>query len=131
MFITYPSLGAITFPYSFQMFEEYQYKPTKRIQTCYLTRTEFLAANPKINFFEDFAVGLTILTRGRKIMLCGKIGQDLGVKVGGGTGGLQSFDREQESLKDIEYLRQIYPPLKTRKVDKAWKIEPDLSSVDL
>ena len=55
----------------------------------------------------------------------------MGVKVVGGTGGHQSFDRKEQALSEVEELRKIYPPLAFRAVDKSWGIEPDLSSVKI
>lgn len=125
-------LGAIAFPYSFHMFEKSQWKPAKKLQTCYITRTEFFT-NDKYDFtvFEDFAVGLDILVHGSKIMKYGLIGQELGVEVGKGTGGLQDFSRKILAEKDAEQLRKMYPPINFKKVDKPWEIEPDMRSIKL
>ena len=59
------------------------------------------------------------------------MGQDNGVAVGEGTGGLQDFDRSQLAEIEAEQLRKMYPPLTFRKVDKPWKIEPDVKSIKL
>jgi len=131
-FTKYPNLGAITFPYSFQMYENYLFHATKRVQTCYIVRPKFLTVDKDISCFEDFAVGINIMLKGSKIIQYGLMGQELGVKVGGGTGGLQSFNRKEKSLKELDMLREMYPPLKFREVfDKEWQYEPDLRSVQL
>ncbi len=124
-------LGAIAFPYSFEMYEKKVWEPTKRLQTAFMMRTELMHAEKHISVFEDFAAGLWILTRGKKIMKYCLTGIDMGVKVGGGSGGHQVFDRHAQALKEVVQLRNIYPPLTFRPVDKPWKIEPDLRSVNL
>lgn len=127
-----PLLGAISFPYSFEMFEKKEWTKSKRIQTCYICRTEYVQQPILgISVFEDFAVGIKILTDGKIILKYGLLGQNMGVKVGGGTGGHQDFDRNEQALKEVDLLRKIYPPLKFKKVSKAWSVEPDLRSVKL
>ena len=126
------NLGGITFPYSFEMFEQIAWEKTKRMQTCYLIRTDLLVPSVQgISVFEDFAVGLNALTKGFLLLRYGLLGQNMGVKVGGGTGGHQSFDRSEKAKQEVELLRKIYPPLDFRRVNKPWKIEPDLRSVKL
>jgi TET-associated glycosyltransferase-like protein len=130
-FEKHPSLSAISFPYNFEMYDKFKFLKTKRIQTAYIVRTEFFSVDPEISVFEDFAVGLNILAQGGKIMKYGMTGIECGVKVGGGEGGHQSFDRAQKALEEQVLLRKIYPPLGFRKVDKPWKYEPDIASVKL
>ncbi len=125
------SLSAIGFPYSHELFEAYDLKPTKRLQTAYIVRTEYYCAPIESSFFEDFAVGINILVSGGKIFRYGRSGIHCGVKVGGGTGGLQDFDRAGKAAAEIDELRKLYPPLKAKKVDKPWGFEPDLRSVKL
>lgn len=131
-FYRHPILGAIAFPYSFHMFKNDTWKPAKKLQTAYICRTEFLT-NDKYDFtvFEDFAVALDILVKGKKVMKYGLIGIELGVQVGGGTGGLQDFSRKELAEKDAENLRKMYPPLALKKVEKPWGIEPDIRSIKL
>lgn len=125
-------LGAIAFPYSFEMYEPVEWNKTKRVQTAYICRTKYVAQPIKgISVFEDFAVGLQIMVAGDVILKYGMIGINMGVKVGGGTGGHQSFNRAEKALLEVPLLRKIYPPLKFKKVQKEWQIEPDLRSVKL
>lgn len=124
-------VGAIGFPYRFEMYEKEGWTVTKRLQTAYIVPTEFFHADEKVSVFEDFAQGLTVLTKGRLILKYGMAGIDMGVGVGKGSGGHQSFDRKRQALSELDILRTIYPPLNFRKVDKPWGIEPDLSSVHL
>lgn len=131
MFAKHESLGAVAFPYSFEMYEEKQWAPTKRLQTAYLLRTKLMHADRRISTFEDFTAGLHILVKGYKIMRYGLLGIDCGVKVGGGTGGLQAFDRKEMALKELDLMREIYPPLTFRSVDKPWGVEPDIGSIQL
>lgn len=129
-FEKHPQLAVVSFPYSFQMFEEFQFKKTKRVQTAYITRVEDFHADPAISVFEDFSVGLNAIVQGKLVLYYGS-GISMGVKVGGGEGGHQSFDRQERAMKEIEELRKIYPPLGFRKVDKIWGYEPDLKSVKI
>lgn len=130
-FEKYPNLGGVSFPYSFHLFEKREWEPVKKVQSNYIVRTQFLACEYNFSNFDDFAVGIDILRKGFKLMKYGLIGQNLGVAVGGGTGGQQDFDRKKQSLEEIELLRKIYPALKFKKVDKPWGIEPDMSSVKI
>lgn len=130
-FEEYPQVKAVAFPYSFEMYEKKQWEVTKRVQTAYVVATESLYVNPAVSVFEDFAVGLHILVNGGLVVKYGLAGINMGVKVGGGTGGHQSYDRYAQAVSELDELRKLYPPLNFRKVPKPWKIEPDLSSVDL
>lgn len=129
----YADLGAVTFPYSFEQYEKVVWEPTKRVQTAYLVRTSAWFTDPRVSVFEDFAVGLHCLVKGFRVMKYGLSAIDMGVKVGGGTGGHQSpqLERNNRSLATIDELRKIYPPLECKAVDKPWGIEPDLRSVKL
>lgn len=124
-----PEVVVVSFPYSFQMFEEKGFTKDKRVQTAYIARTDYFHADRRISAFEDFAVGLNAITKGKLVMKYGMSGICMGVKVGGGEGGHQSYNREQQAFSEIDVLREIYPPLKFRKVDKIWHYEPDLRSV--
>lgn len=119
----------VSFPYAFQMFEQMQFSKTKRVQTAYIARSEYFHSDTRISVFEDFAVGLNAIMNGKLVMKYGMSGICMGVKVGGGEGGHQSYNREQQAFSEIDVLREIYPPLKFRKVDKVWQYEPDLKSV--
>lgn len=131
-FKEYPKLGAVSFPYRNEMFlDGLAQKKVKRLQTCYLVRTHLLYSNPRLKVFEDFANGLYVLTNGYSIVQWYRVGIDLGVEVGKGTGGLQSFDRVALAQESFDVLREIYPPLLFKRVEKPWKIEPDLRSVKL
>lgn len=126
---SYPVVKAVSFPYSFEMYEKKKWEITKRIQTAYIVETESLYINDDISVFEDFATGLKIIVDGNAIIRYCMAGILMGVKVGGGSGGHQSFDRFERAKLEVEPLRKLYPPLIFRKVDKPWKIEPDLTSV--
>lgn len=125
------NLGAVAFPYSFHLFDEKKWEKVKKVQSSYLVRTGLLCPPHQFSVFEDFAVGLNCLVSNFKVMKYGLIGQDVGVKVGAGTGGLQDFDRSALAEKEAELLRTMYPPLMFKKVDKPWKIEPDMRSIKL
>lgn len=131
MFEVFPTLGAIAFPYRNELYDRTEWERTKRLQTAYLIRVSCMHADRRVSTFEDFAAGLYALTRGYFLQKYGLVGLDLGVKVGGGTGGLQKFNRKELALKELDRLREIYPPLTYRVVDKPWEIEPDIRSVKL
>lgn len=125
-------IKAVAFPYSFHMFDEFDFKPTKKVQSTYMVRTEWLCVQGKeFSVFEDFAVGLNIVVNNGFVMKYGKSGQMVGVPVGEGTGGLQDFDRTALVEKEAAMLREIYPPLRFNKVNKPWGIEPDMRSVKM
>ncbi len=130
-FEKYPKIKAVSFPYSFQMFKETKWEPTKRVQTAYIVEAKSMYANPEVSVFEDFATGLSIYANHGVVMKYNLAGIRMGVKVGGGTGGHQSFDREKQAMEEVKELKKIYPPLAFRKVEKPWKIEPDLKSVKI
>lgn len=126
------NLGAIAFPYSFQMFNlDEMFSKVKKMQSSYLVRTDLLCTPYEFSVFEDFSVGLWCMTKGFTILKFNYSGQVQGVPVGGGTGGIQDFDRGALVEKEAELLRKIYPPLVFKKVDKPWKIEPDMRSIKL
>lgn len=132
MFQEKKNLGAIAFPYSFQMFDVSQaFSPAKKMQSSYLVRTDLLCSPYEFSVFEDFSVGLWCLTKGYKILKFNLSGQVQGVAVGAGTGGIQDFNRGELVPKEAELLRKIYPPLNFKKVDKPWGIEPDMRSIKL
>lgn len=130
-FYKYPKVKAVSFPYNFEMYELKKWEVTKRVQTAFICRTQDFFASEKISVFEDFALGLKIIVNGGLILKYCMAGIEMGVKVGGGSGGHQSFDRFEQAKAEAVELRKIYPPLNFRKVDKSWKIEPDLSSLEL
>lgn len=119
----------ISFPYAFQMFEQKRWSKSKRVQTCFITRIEYFHGIPELSVFEDFAVGVNAIVKGKKVMMYGNSGQILGVQVGKGAGGLQSFNRKNQTSEAIQILQKMYPALTCRKVDKDWDFEPDLRSV--
>lgn len=128
----YPEVKAIAFPYSFHMFDEYEFKPVKKVQSCYIVRTEWLTDdNRQFSTFEDFSVGLNIVAHGGVVMKYGMSGQMLGIQVGQGKGGCQDFDRMKQAEVEAGLLREIYPPLVFKKVNKPWGIEPDMRSIKL
>ncbi len=125
-------LKCICFPYSFELYEKKKWEKTKRVATAYLIKTFSMHADRRISVFEDFAAGLHIWANNGSVLKYGLTGIDLGVDVGKGTGGHQSYDRKPQAYKEIDALREIYPPLKFKKVTgKSWDIEPDLRSVKL
>lgn len=132
IFQNHRNLGAVAFPYGNELYDMTDtFTKTKRLQTSYFIKPELFAVNPDINVFEDFATGLNVLVKNFAMLKYNWAGQVLGVKVGGGTGGHQAYDRKVQAYKEVELLRAIYPALKFRKVDKPWEIEPDIKSIKL
>lgn len=129
LFETNPDVVVVSFPYSFQMFEAKGIKKNKRVQTAYIARTAFFHADHRISAFEDFAVGLNAIVKGKLVMWYGMSGIVMGVQVGKGEGGHQSYDRERQAQSEIAVLQEMYPLLKFREVNKLWHSEPDLRSV--
>ena len=126
-----PRLAGVSFPYSFQMFDRYDFKKTKRVQTAYLFRTNDFYADERVSNFDDFAMSIRAIVNNKMILMCGLTGIGLGVKVGGGTGGQQDFDRMEQSRGEAEVLRELFPLLNFRSVEKRWGIEPDLRSIKM
>lgn len=124
----YPNIGVVSFPYSFQMYENFDLKKTKRVQTAYIAKKE-LFSSPVYDVFEDFWVGINARYKNYSVVLYGKNAINLGVKVGGGTGGHQDFNRKEKAEREVVLLKKEFPTIKFRKVDKDWGIEPDLSSI--
>ncbi len=123
-------LAGFGFPYSFQMFEKFSYKKTKRVQTAFLFRTKDFHADRSVDVFEDFAASLWPIVNGKLVLTCGKMGISMGVPVGGGTGGHQSFKRNEErAMNCCDAMRKIYPALKLKRVSHDWGIEPDIRSI--
>lgn len=126
-FNKYDRVKAIAFPYSFQMFNKFEWAKTSRIQTAYIVRTDSIHPSPEVSVFEDFYTGIKIILTGGMILKYGESGIDMGVGVGKGKGGHQSFDRDAQALKEIEVIKRLYPPLKVKRVTgKNWSVEPVL-----
>lgn len=127
------NLKAIALPYSFMMFKvDEEWDKVKKVQSSYFVRTEYLSHDSfEFSTFEDFSVGLMIVADGGVVLKNNFMGQLVGVPVGEGAGGCQDFNRENQAKIEIELLRKIYPPLAFKKVDKAWKVEPDMRSIKL
>lgn len=131
-FEKHPNLGAIALPYSFHMFDEKRkFQLAKKVQSTYFVRTKLFTTPYDFSTFEDFSVGLYCLTQGYKIIKACHVGQVVGVPVGKGNGGCNDFDRKAQALKEMEWLRKIYPPLGFKRVEKPWEIEPDMLSIKL
>lgn len=126
-FRRWPDVKAISYPYSFQMWTTGKKwsDVNLRTQTSYLVLTDFLHPDARISTFEDFATFIYIRANNGIVLRYGLCGIDCR-DIGSNTGGHQSFDRREQAEKEIDYLRELYPALKARKVDKPWRIEPDL-----
>lgn len=122
------SLAAVGFPYDFQMFRN-QMTSTVRLQTAYIVRTKLMDSDSNLSVFEDFGEGISKIAKGFVMVRWPNLGIQMGVPVGGGTGGHQSYDRGPKAELEARYLAKKYPGLQFKRVDKEWKVEPDLSSV--
>jgi hypothetical protein len=122
-----PSVGAICFPYSFEFYAKTNKlftKVNKRIQTCYMIRTEAFSPSPQVSTFEDFYQFLLLRQAGYDTLYCSK--HDIKCKpVGGGKGGLQVFDRKEMAKREIAIFQSIDPSITViSKPNKPWKYEP-------
>lgn len=129
-FNKHPEIKAVGFPYSFQMFSQFEWAKSNRLQTCYLVRTESFSPKEGVSVFEDFYTALRIRVNGGMILRYGLSGIDLGNGVGKGKGGLQMFDRDELAKKEIEIMKELYPMLTVKEVKgKSWSVEPVLDIV--
>lgn len=132
---SYPAVGVVGFPYRNEMYDREDIKKgfttTKAVRTCYVSKPKYFCPDPEIKVFEDFSVGIACLADGERVFKYHKTGIDLGKSVGEGKGGHQAFDRKERALDAAERLREIYPPLTFREVDKRWGIEPDVRSIKI
>jgi hypothetical protein len=122
-----PTVGAVCFPYSFEFYaktEKLFSRVNKRVQTCYMIRTEAYKPTEQISTFEDFYQFLLLRQAGYDILYCSK--HLIKCKpVGVGKGGLQSFNRAEMAKKEIAIFRAIDPSIEViTKPDKPWKYEP-------
>lgn len=123
MFNKYPHLGAVSFPYRWELYEIKKWVGMNaRLQTAYLIRKDLLIAG--CSSFEDFHNFIYLRSKNMMTLRYGLVG--INGDVGTATGGLQSFDRQKMAQEEVAILRKIYPALQFKKVDKAWGIEPVL-----
>lgn len=120
-------VGAVVFPYSFEWYAKTKKlftRANKRTQTCYIIRTKLFRPSEKISTFDDFYQYLLLRQENYDTLYCSKHLIDC-APVGGGTGGLQAFDRAQLALSEINIFKSIDPTIKViSKPDKPWKYEP-------
>ena len=126
-FEKYENLGAICFPYDFEFYNKSDKLFThinKRVQTCYLIRTDSFRPMEGINTFEDFSQFFHIVNNNEFTLFCAR--HAIKCKpVGGGTGGCQAFDRKAQAEKEIEYFTSIDPTIGVIiKENKSWYYEP-------
>lgn len=122
-----PKLGAVVFPYSFEWYAKTLKlftRVNKRTQTCYIIRTKLFRPNERVSTFDDFYQYLLLRNDNYDTLYCSKHLIDC-APVGGGTGGLQVFDRSEMALNEINIFKSIDPTIKViNKPDKPWKYEP-------
>lgn len=120
-------VGAVVFPYAFEWYaktDKLFTRVNKRIQTCYIIRTKLWRPNESVSTFEDFYEFLLLRNDNYDTLYCSKHLIDCD-PVGGGTGGLQSFDRSRMALNEINIFKSIDSTIKVvSKPDKPWKYEP-------
>jgi hypothetical protein len=122
-----PAVGAICFPYSFEFYaktDKLFTRVNKRVQTCYMIRTEAFSPSPQVSTFEDFYQFLLLRQSGYDTLYCSK--HSIKCKpVGGGKGGLQMFDRKEMAKREIAIFQSIDPSIAViSKPDKPWGYEP-------
>ena len=126
-FIKYGDVKAISYPYSFQMFEVKKWSVNQRLQSCYFVRTEWLNSDERFSCFEDFATFILIRLNNGIVLRYGWAGIDC-KRVGGNSGGCQSFNRAVQAREELKILQGLYPALKIKKAKgKQWEYEPDLN----
>lgn len=120
-------VGAVVFPYSFEWYaktEKLFTRINKRTQTCYIIRTNLFRPDNRVSTFDDFYQYLLLRNDNYDTLYCSKHLIDC-APVGGGTGGLQVFDRSEMALQEINIFKSIDPTIKViSKPDKPWKYEP-------
>jgi len=124
-------VGAVCFPYSFEFYAKTKKlftRKNKRIQTCYIIRTSVFNPSEQVSTFEDFYQFLLLRKAGYDTLYCSRHLIECS-PVGGGAGGLQSFDRSAMALKEINIFKSIDSSIGTvSKPDKPWKYEPKFTS---
>lgn len=128
-----PQVGAIGFPYSFQQWQtEKNIDLDKKLQTSYIVRTNLFSPKPEISTQEDYYAYIRVRMAGYHSARINVFGLDLGVEVGGGTGGLQDFDRATMSETEKELIKQEFPNIVfKKKADRAWGWEVDFKKSNL
>lgn len=120
-------VGAVVFPYSFEWYaktDKLFTRVNKRTQTCYIIRTKLFRPDNRISTFDDFYQYLLLRNDNYDTLYCSKHLIDC-APVGGGSGGLQVFDRSEMALNEINIFKSIDPTIKViSKPDKPWKYEP-------
>ena len=120
-------VGAVVFPYSFEWYAKTSKLFTrlnKRTQTCYIIRTKLFRPDQRVSTFDDFYQYLLLRKDNYDTLYCSRHLIDC-APVGGGTGGLQSFDRSRMALNEINIFKSIDSTIKVvSKPDKPWKYEP-------
>lgn len=122
----YPDVAGIGFGYRNELFEPKEWSLINgRLQTCYIIRPEYIADG--FNCFDDFADYVNIRAQNKLTLRYGLLGIDA-AGVGKEKGGLQSFDRNELAKADGLKLRELYPAMRFKKVDKkSWSFEPILT----
>tara|TARA_R110002073_G_C9255902_1_gene562992 strand:- start:44 stop:757 length:714 start_codon:yes stop_codon:yes gene_type:complete len=120
-------IGAVVFPYDFEFYAKTKKlftRVNKRVQTCYLIRTEIFNPQQGVSTFEDFYQFLNIISKGYNTLYCSKHLIKCNA-VGSGNGGLQDFDRSEMAIKEINIFKSIDPTIEViSKPNKPWKYEP-------
>ena len=123
-------VGAVVFPYSFEWYaktDKLFTRVNKRTQTCYIIRTKLFRPDNRISTFDDFYQYLLLRNDNYDTLYCSKHLIDC-APVGGGSGGLQVFDRSKMALNEINIFKSIDSTIKViTKHDKPWKYEPQFT----
>lgn len=126
----FKSVGAICFPYDFEFYaitpNKLFTRVNKRIQTCYIIKLEAASYRSDVSTFEDFWQFFSMRNKGYDTLYCSKYGIAC-APVGGGSGGLQDFDRSEMAKREIVLFKSIDPSIEViSKPDKPWKFEPKM-----
>lgn len=100
----------------------------KRLQSCYIIKTELFVPDDYPNFqgsYEDFVTFFNIVKKQYFTVRYGLTGMDV-QPVGKNKGGCQSFDRRQGAKQEMDYLLKYFPEIIWKPVQgKNWDFEPD------
>jgi hypothetical protein len=123
-------VGGIGFVYRNQMFQLRKWVMMDYpFRTAYCVRTELFRPEVGISDFEDFYASLVIYGEGKHTLTYGLAGIDC-KEVGKFEGGLQCFNRDEQSRRSAAIIMQKYPKMQFKRVEgRAWKIEPDFSNM--
>jgi len=96
-----------------------------RLQSNYIIKTSLLCNDIQAMCYEDFVTFLNVLANDYNTIRYGLTALEV-EPVGKNAGGVQSFNRNKQSLVEMKLIQQKYPEVIWKKVEgKGWDYEPD------